>query len=293
MPPTVGPGIANRLVRLQNGVEMPRIGLGTFRVRGNDVEIAVSAALDAGLRCVDTASIYKNEFEIAAALRASSVPREDVFLTSKISPYEQGTEKAQRACEEILERLGTDYIDCLLVHWPGVAKTPLSSPDNKQKRMETWRVLESMYIQGRCKSIGVSNYEIRHLEELCGIAEVLPMVNQVECHPAYPQAALRQRCDELGVAVVAYASMAQGKLLTHPVVEEIAKKYGKTPAQVLVRWGIQAGCCVIPKSVQPDRIQQYAEGELLAWHLAEDSLRQLDALGTKPQKYCWDSADVA
>jgi len=285
-----GPG---RLLRLRNGVEMPRIGLGTFRVKGDDVAVAVRTALhDSGLRCIDTASIYKNETELGAVLRSSGISRSDLFVTSKLSPYEHGAVKAQSACEAILDRLGLDYVDMLLIHWPGVAKKPLASPENKRMRQETWQVLESMYEQGRCRAIGVSNYELRHLEELCASAAVLPMVNQVECHPHYPQTALRRRCSELGVAVVAYSSLGQGELLQNQVVMDVAAAHGKTAAQVLLRWGLQSDCCVLPKSVTPDRILQFSEAELLSWEIDDAGMQRLNALGETPVKYCWDPADV-
>lgn len=187
-----------RTIALSNGVEMPRVGLGTFKAQGADVQTAVRAALAAGIRHFDTASIYKNQTDIAEALKASGVRRDDVFLTSKVSPFEQGAAKAAQAVDDILSSLGTSYVDLLLVHWPGASRVPPGSPLNAELRGQTWRVLERAYRDGRARAIGVSNYEERHLAELLATAEVRPMVNQIEVHPRRQCAALRAACAEAG-----------------------------------------------------------------------------------------------
>lgn len=178
-------------------------------------------------------AIYKNEKDIAAAIAASGIPREQIILTSKVSPYEQGEAKAREACEGILERLATRYVDLVLVHWPGVAKTPLTSPVNAQLRKETWRVLESYQRQGRFRAIGVSNYTVDHLRELLSYAEVRPAVNQVEFHPRWQQPELRAFCQAEGIGVVAYASLGCGELLREQVVLRVADESNMTPAQAL------------------------------------------------------------
>jgi len=281
-------------VKLWNGVEMPRVGLGTFRAHGEDVCAAVKAALRCGIRAFDTASIYKNEGEIGKVLKESGIPRDQLFITSKISPYQQGGERALQACHETLEKLGLDYVDLMLVHWPGVSKTPLGSPLNAQLRLESWRVLEELYGAGQFRAIGVSNYETQHLQELSMAATVKPMVNQIECHPRYQQAANRKLCAELGVAVVAYASLGQGELLKEPAVQQVAETHGITASQVLLRWGLEKGCCVIPKSVDPMRIKDFAATSLLSsWDLDERETELLDSLGSNSKKFCWDPKDVA
>ncbi|KAG2422338.1 hypothetical protein HYH02_015455, partial [Chlamydomonas schloesseri] len=261
-----------RALTLRNGVELPAVGLGTFKAAGDEARGAVLAALRAGLRHIDTASIYKNEAPLREALAASGLPRGSVFLTSKVSPYEQGRGAARRAVEGICERLGTDYLDLVLVHWPGVARTPPHSAANAQQRAATWGELQQLYKEGRVRAIGVSNYEERHVAELMSdpAAEVKPMVNQFEVHPRRPRRELRQLCKQEGIAVVAYASLGCGDLLTAPAVREVAAAVGRSPAQVLLRWALQEGCAVIPKSVRPERLAEWTEPQLLAgdWGLS-------------------------
>ncbi|KAG1675412.1 hypothetical protein FOA52_012331 [Chlamydomonas sp. UWO 241] len=242
---------------------MPRVGLGTFKSGGPELAATVAAALAAGIRHIDTASIYKNQAVVGQAVRASTVPRSEVFITSKVSPYEHGTAAARAACVAMLKQLDTGYVDLVLVHWPGAQKTPPESERNSQLRMETWRVLEEFHSQGKFRAIGVSNYEESHLAELLAAAHVLPAVNQIEVHPRRPSVALRRACREAGVAVLAYASLGSGHLLDNPVVTGAAAGLGVTPAQLLLRWGLVAGCAVIPKTVNPGHVGAFAEGELL------------------------------
>eukprot|EP00775_Hariotina_reticulata_P004683 gene4683-4936_t len=246
---------------LKHGI--PICGLGTFRSTGKDVQVAVAAALDNGIRHIDTAAIYKNEEDIAAALKQHGVPRTDVYITSKVSPYQQGTENATAACEQILQKLQTDYL-----------------------------VLEHMYRTGKAKAIGVSNYSARHLQELLDKATVKPVVNQFEVHPRRPETALRQFCAAQDVDVVAYASLGCGDLLKNPVVLQLAEKNNKSAAQVLLRWGSQQGCAVIPKSVHPEYIKQYGPEQLLTWQLSSGDMAALDGL-EDGHKYCWDASDVS
>jgi diketogulonate reductase-like aldo/keto reductase len=213
----------------------------------------------------------------------------------------------QAAAEAILHRLKLDYIDLLLIHWPGVAKTECASPENAQKRQKTWQVLENLFSRGLARSIGVSNYEIHHLEELLTYAKVLPAVNQVECHPKWPQIELRQFCLENNIAVAAYSSFGAGEFFKDPElvakIEKIASKcHGKTPSQVLLCWGLQKGCCcVLPKSVHPGRILEYSLNAAGMQKIEErwlpvEAEAALDALGATPElrkKYCWDPSGVA
>lgn len=291
-------GMLPPCIDLGEGVHMPRVGLGTFKARGPEAAAAVRCAVAVGLRHIDTASAYKNEEDIAAAVAACGVPRDQLFVTSKVSPYEQGTDKARRACEDILQRLGGSNVDLCLVHWPGVAKTPAGSPLNAHARRETWRVLEDLYRQGRFRAIGVSNYTVAHLRELLGYAEVRPAANQVECHPRCPQPELRAFCAEQGIALVAYSPLGAGQLLEEPAVARVARETGLTPAQVLLRWGLQRGLAVIPKSARGEHIRQFDPGVLLApaARLSEAQLAALDGLAAEEggqQRFAWDPSRVA
>ncbi|EFJ40051.1 hypothetical protein VOLCADRAFT_108355 [Volvox carteri f. nagariensis] len=282
-----------RTITLHNGVELPAVGLGTFRAQGDDARTAVLAALRSGLRHIDTASIYKNEAPIRQALAESGVPREDVFVTSKVSPYEQGAGRARTAVEGIMERLGLQYLDLVLIHWPGVSRVAPDSPLNAQMRLETWRELEQLYGQGVVRAIGVSNYEESHVRQLLDKAEVKPMVNQFEVHPRRQRRELRRLCGREGIAVVAYTSLGSSELLSHPVVQQVAAEVGRTPAQVLLRWGLQEGCAVIPKSVRPERISEWREELLLGadWALGGSHMAALGAL-EDGHKYCWDPEGI-
>ncbi|EIE24217.1 Aldo/keto reductase [Coccomyxa subellipsoidea C-169] len=280
-----------RSIQLQNGVELPLVGLGTFKSHGQDLRNTIKRALAIGVRHIDTAAVYKNESEIADALEEADIAREDVFITSKIGPHQHGTEKATLACEEILTRLRVDYLDLLLIHWPGVAKMDVKSVRNSHKRLETWRVVEDLYKAGRCKAIGVSNYEEGHLAELLEMAEIRPMVNQIEVHPRFQQTRLRTYCDERELAVIAYASLGCGDLLSHDVVLKVAESHGKTAAQVLLRWGLQQGCAVIPKTVHEKYVEQYSEEALLSWQLSDDDMELLNVL-EDGHKYCWNPAPI-
>lgn len=271
---------------------MPRVGLGTFKAGGPDLRAAVAAALASGIRHIDTAAIYKNEEVVAQALwEDARVPRSSVFITSKISPYEMG-EKARPAAEEILQRLKTDYVDLLLIHWPGSSGVAATSPRNAELRLATWRILEELHAQGKARAIGVSNFEPSHLRQLLPCARTRPAVNQFEVHPRRPAAELRRLCADEGIAVVAYASLGCSKLIGDPVVESVAAETARSPAQVLLRWGLQQECCVIPKSVQPERIREFAPDKLLSgWEL---SARQMEALAALEdgEKFCWDPSSI-
>ncbi|GLC38995.1 hypothetical protein PLESTB_001773600 [Pleodorina starrii] len=283
-----------RTITLRNGVELPAVGLGTFRAQGDDARTAVLAALKVGLRHIDTASIYKNEGPIREALVASGVPRGEVFVTSKVSPYEQGAGRARTAVEGILERLGLEYLDLVLVHWPGVSRVAPDSPTNGLKRWETWTELERLYGEGRVRAIGVSNYEEAHVRELVRRAAVKPMVNQFEVHPRRQRMELRRLCAQEGIAVVSYASLGCSDLLSHPTVTRLAEEVGRSPAQLLLRWALQEGCAVIPKSIRPERISEWREEALLGpeWGLVPEQVAALRAL-EDGHKYCWDPAGVA
>jgi len=236
-------------IRLADGVEIPRLGLGVYQSRpGEETRRAVVAALAAGYRHVDTARVYGNERDVGAALRESGVPRERVFVTTKLWNADHGYDATLRAVDASLSRLGLEQLDLYLVHWPV-----------EGLRRDTWRAMEEIRAAGKARSIGVSNYTPRHLEELLGHARVPPSVDQVELHPFLRQDALEAFARLHRVQVEAYAPLAKALRMDHPTLRAVAARHGKTPAQVLVRWGLQRDLVVIPKSVRPERIRENAQ----------------------------------
>ncbi|MDY0341085.1 MAG: aldo/keto reductase [Coriobacteriia bacterium] len=255
----------NSTVRLVNGVEMPRIGLGTYKsTEGGDVEGAVSAALELGYRSIDTASLYGNEAGIGRAIADSSVSREDVFLTSKVWNDEQGYESTLAAFSRSLQRLGTDYLDLYLVHWPR-PETP-----------ETWRAIEHLYTDGAVRAIGVCNHLEHHLEALLTTAEIAPMVDQYEMHPWLQQPSLREYCQAHDVVVQAWAPIMRGHAVEEPVLVEIARQHDRSPAQVAIRWLLQHGVVAIPKSVHCERIAENAS--VFDFRLTDTEMATIDAV---------------
>lgn len=235
-------------VRLANRVEMPRLGLGTYRsAEGGDVERSVSAALDLGYRSIDTASLYGNEAGIGAAIAGSGVPRGEIFLTSKVWNDEQGYESTLRAFNGSLTRLGTDYLDLYLVHWP------------REQTHDTWRAMERLYSEGMARAIGVCNHLEHHLEALLAVADVPPMVDQYEFHPWLQQPALREYCERHEIVVEAWAPLMKGRVAEVPELAAIGAAHRRTPAQVALRWLLQLGVVVIPKSVHPERVAENAD----------------------------------
>ena len=235
-------------VTLNDGNSIPAIGLGVWQTPPEDTARAVGAALAAGYRHIDTAAAYRNEAEVGRAVQdaaKSGVAREDVYLVTKLWNADQGYDSALRAFDASLERLGVDHLDLYLIHWP------LPELNNF---VETFKAFAHLRDQGRVSSIGVSNFEPEHLRVLIEATGIVPAVNQVELHPLLPQRELREVHAELGVATEAWSPLGQGSLLANPTVTALAQAHGKTPAQVLIRWHIQLGNIVIPKSVNPERI---------------------------------------
>ncbi|KAL3696631.1 hypothetical protein R1sor_010707 [Riccia sorocarpa] len=269
---------------LNNSVKIARLGLGTFRSKGEEVKSAVLHALRSGYSQIDTASVYRNEVEIGQALKESGVARENIFLTSKVSPYEQGYDNAIEAVGQILERLGTEYLDLCLIHWPGAAKLELRSEKNKELRHETWRALERLYLEKKCRAIGVSNFTQQHLECLLSVCAVRPSVNQVEMHPYLIQKPLREYCQRNEILVQAYSPLGVGNLLADPVVCDIASLRKRTPAQILLRWGVQHNVVVLPKSVKKERIQENAA--IFDFVLSDEEMDRLDGLD-QSHHFCW------
>lgn len=253
-------------ITLHNGVKMPQLGFGVFKVKnGNETVESVKKAVEVGYRAIDTAAIYENEEGVGQAIRECGVPREELFITSKVWNTEQGYETTLKAFEDSLNRLGLEYLDLYLIHWPG-----------KDKYLETWRALEKLYKDGKVKSIGVSNFHVHHLENLLANSEVKPVVNQIELHPLLTQVEIRDYCAKHEIKVESWSPLGRGNLLEEPTINHIAKKHGKSPAQVLIRWHLQHDLVVIPKSVTPSRIKENAQ--VFDFSLSLNEMNQIDAL---------------
>jgi len=252
-------------VELLNGTEMPRLGLGVWRAEdGEETENAVLAALEAGYRSIDTASLYGNERSVGRAVRASGIPRERIFVTTKVWNDEQGYDRTITACKQSLERLDMAYADLYLVHWPVVGTYK-----------ETYRALEDLYEQGLVKAIGVSNFNVSHLEDLMGNCRIKPMVNQVEMHPLLTQKRLFAFCRKEGIQMESWRPLMQGRL-DQPLITDLAAKYGKTPAQILIRWQLQLGVVTIPKSSRAERIRENAN--VFDFELEPEDIVAIDGL---------------
>ncbi|MBN8207735.1 aldo/keto reductase [Bacillus sp. NTK071] len=251
---------------LHNGVEMPTLGLGVWKMENNDeVKTAVNAAIDAGYKAIDTAAAYKNEEGVGAAIKENSTPREDLFITSKVWNDDQGYESTLQAFEDTVTKLGVDTLDLYLIHWP---------VEGKYK--QTWKAMEKLYKDGRIRAIGVSNFHPHHLEDLIKDAEIKPMVNQVEFHPLLNQQELRDYCKQHSIQMEAWSPLAQGKLLDHDVVKQIAEQHGKSTAQVIIRWDLEHEVVTIPKSSNPERIKQ--NFDVFDFELTKDDIRAIDEL---------------
>lgn len=259
------------IIQLANNVQMPQFGLGVWEAEdGNEVQTAVSEALAAGYRAIDTAKIYGNEEGVGRAINESAVPREDIFLTTKLWNSDHGYDKTLAAFDESLKKLGTDYVDLYLVHWP-VPSDGLME--------ETWRAMEDIYKSGRAKAIGVSNFQPQHLHELMKTATILPMVDQVELHPRLQQRELRDYCEDKDIVITAWSPLLRGgELLENEVIKKIAVDYNKTPAQVILRWHIQLGHVVIPKSVTPERIRENLD--IFDFELSGEAMAAINDLET-------------
>ncbi|GLI55296.1 glyoxal reductase [Propionigenium maris DSM 9537] len=231
-------------VKLNNGVEIPIVGLGTFKAKGEEVYNSVRVALREGYRHIDTAAAYKNEEEVGRAIRDSGIPREEIFITTKLWNSDQGYESTKKALEVSLKNLGISYVDLYLIHWhKGV-----------ERARESWRAMEEAYHEGKIRAIGVSNFTMYHIEKLLETAEVVPVINQVETHVGLPQYDMQNYCESKGIKLTAYAPMQAGKIFDNEEMARIAQKHKKTVANIALRFLVERGIIVIPKSVHEERI---------------------------------------
>jgi len=266
---------AQSTVTLRNGVKMPIVGYGTWKiVPGPSTHSAVNHALSAGYRHIDTARIYLNEKSIGKVITQSNVPRKDLFITTKLWNSDQGYEKALKALDKSLDKLEMDYVDLYLLHWP----VP-------EKRLESWKALVEIYKSGRAKAIGVCNFTEEQLAELIENTDEAPMVNQVEFHPFLYQKLLLDYCKENKIQLEAYSPLAHGRRMQDPVISEIAAKHAKHAAQILLRWNLQLGNVIIPKSTSEARMQDNLE--LFDFELDTEDMEKISNLNEN-YRTCWD-----
>jgi methylglyoxal/glyoxal reductase len=265
-------------VSLNDGNKMPVLGLGVWQASPREARKAVAYALEVGYRLFDTAKLYGNEREVGAAVRESGVPRDEVFVTTKLWNNDHGYEAALRAFERSRRELDLGYVDLYLIHWPVPGL-----------RHESWKGLLKLHEQGLARSIGVSNYTIRHLEELLPASPIPPAVNQVEFHPFLYQADLLTFSQANRIQLEAYSPLTRGQRLKHPSIVEIATKYKRTPAQILIRWSLQHGLVVIPKSVRPERIRENAA--VFDFELGRGDMERLDSLD-ESSRVAWNPEDL-
>lgn len=268
----------NSIKTLHNGVEMPRFGLGVYKMTDKEAAMeAMTTAIEAGYKAIDTATIYDNEVEVGEAVRNSSVKREDLFITSKVWNTDQGYDETLRAFEASLKRLGFDYLDLYLTHWA-----------IEGKYIDTYRAIQRLYDEKLVRSIGVSNHQQHHLEKILATANTKPMVNQIELHPQLTQEPLREYCAANNIAITSWSPLARGRLLDDQVLAKIAATHGKTIAQIVIRWHLQSDLIVIPKSVTPSRIKENAQ--VFDFSLTQEEMKMIDGLnqdwrsGTHPDK---------
>lgn len=268
-------------IKLTSGYKIPKIGFGTWQIPdGEETKRAVSQALEVGYRLIDTARMYGNEQSVGGALRASGLPREELFITTKLWNDDQGYDSALKAFDASLKRLGLDYVDLYLIHWPAT-----------DMRSESWRALCEIKKQGGARSIGVSNYTIRHLEQLLNESEDIPAVNQVEFHPFIyrDQKDLLAFCAKHKILVEAYSPLSHARSIHHHRIMELADKYRKSPAQIMLRWAIQHGTVPIPKSSHPGRIAENID--VFDFELSDHDVQYLDKL-SRSSRVTWDPTDL-
>jgi 2,5-diketo-D-gluconate reductase A len=255
-------------IRLNNGVEIPQFGFGVFQVPPDETAETVRAAFDAGYRHIDTAQMYQNEEGVGQAIAASGLSRDELFITTKLNNDSHGYDSAQRAIDESLKKLGLEYVDLFLIHWPR---------PQENRYVETWKAFEKIASDGKARSIGVSNFTVAHLERLAAETGTVPAVDQIELHPRLVQRQLRNYLVENGIATEAWSPIAQGGDLLHDdTLTALADKYGKTPAQVVLRWHLQLGNIVFPKSMKPERMRENID--VFDFDLSNDDMDAVAAL---------------
>ena len=262
-------------IELNTGVEIPILGLGTLHAAGEALQNAILWALDAGYRHLDTAKAYGNEREVGLAVKRSGVPRDELFLTTKLWNDDHGYEHTLAAIDRSLKTLGVDFVDLYLIHWP-VAR----------RRVETWKAMERILAEGKARAIGVSNFTIRHLEELAAETDIVPAVNQIEFTPYLYQRELQAYCDGNGIIIEAWSPLTRAIKLQDPKLVAIAARYGRSPAQILIRWGLQQNAVVIPKSVHKERILENAQ--VFDFHLTKEDMDRLNGFHEDLRTSGWD-----
>ena len=253
-------------VQLNNGIMMPQLGLGVLRMKdGDEVKRAVLSALEQGYRSIDTAKAYGNEAGVGQAIKESGIARNKIFLTTKLWNRDQGYDSTLTAFHQSLERLGGEYIDLYLIHWPG-----------RDLYKESWRAMEKLYSDGLIRAIGVSNFQDYHLEDLASSSNLVPAVNQIELHPYLTQKGLRTYCSAHDIRVEAWSPLGQGALLSDKVLHQLAEKYGRSVAQMILRWDIQHDIIIIPKSSRPERMKENMS--LFDFNIDEEDMSTIDSL---------------
>jgi diketogulonate reductase-like aldo/keto reductase len=268
----------NKDLVLNNGVEIPLIGLGTYKMHGYELEKALETALEFGYRHIDTAALYGNEEEIGNVLQNTGVKREDLFITTKVWNDDQGFDNTMRAIDLSLDKLQTDFVDLYLVHWP-----------IPEKRAYTWEAMIQIYDDRKARSIGVSNYTAAHIDELMKKSPITPVVNQIEITPFLYQKKLADKCESYDIKIQAHSPLIRGTRLNNHKLKEIAKKYNKSTAQILIRWSLEKGFIVLPKSSNPERIEENID--VFNFELSSDDIINIDSLDSN-MRISWDPTEL-
>lgn len=271
---------------LSNGVKIPCIALGTWESLEKDAKESVESALKYGYRHIDTAAIYKNEKSVGEGIKASGIPRQEIFVTSKLWNTDQGYENTLKAFEKTMGDLGLDYLDLYLIHWPAVK---IRKDCWQEANYDTWRAFEKLYKEGKIRAIGVSNFMPHHLEPLLAKCEIRPMVNQIEYHPGHMQKETVDFSQEHGMLIEAWSPLGRGEIFKSEDMKKIASKYGKTVAQVCIRWCLQNGTLPLPKSVHTERIKENAE--VFDFNISEEDMKQIDGIKCQGTGLHPDTAD--